>query len=749
MQHSSMRALLLCAVQVRRILLAALCVLASAPVAGQQPGAAAGAPAEDAYGDDVARELVRQARIRRGTVDSRIRAYETQAHERMSARLGTGIGERLLFRRETASRISWTPDSVHVHVLGAREVLPFVRAAPQIPQDLSGYMPSLAFDPVESDMLLRLERSSLRHPLAAGSEAHYRFAAGDSTVITLSDGRRVRLRELRIVPRRSDPQLLTGSFWLDVESHAVVQAYFRLARGYDSRRDGGSRIVPLTAELEYIAIDYGLWDLRWWLPRTIAAHGVMQVAGMRLPISYERRYGDYSVTGDTVAVPPHALADTARLCRPRVSMAIVAQPGTSPLDTMSATTAARLEAQRDSTRRERRIERGDTTAVCERRFVVTREDHPDLLTSELLPDDIYAGDASIIDEAELRAIAERVGLIPSPPWQLARPSFQWPLNRPGLLRYNRVEGLSVAARAGLDLGRVSLGAGARVGTAAGEWGAELDADRSGTRVRAAAAAYRRLDVVDVASDPFGLRSSLAALLAARDDNDYFRATGAELRIAPPAVRTQWYEIRLFAERQAPLATRSDFSVARVFDAGRDMRPNIAADAADQFGAMLRLRTSRGLDPAAFRWAAEAVLHGETGDFDFARPSLRLRANAPAVGRISLGGELAGGSSFGDTPAQRLWQVGGAGTLRGFDAAALRGEAFWTGRAELGYGLEFARFITFTDAGWAGPRNELQRSRALTSLGVGASLLDGMLRLDAARARQTGTWKAHLYFNGVL
>jgi hypothetical protein len=743
-----------CAALVRRLTM--LLFVAAAYAAGMASPAAAQAPDTaaipgDAFLDETARDLVREARARRGMVDMRISAYETRALERMSVRLGTPLGDRLMFRRETASDIAWTRDSVHIHVRGAREVMPFARAAPQIPQDITSYMPSLAFDPVESEMLMRLESTSLGHPLAAGAERNYRYSSGDSTVITLPDGRTVRLRELRILPRRASPQLISGSFWLDAATHAVVQAYFRPA----ARFEESNALISASAEFDYIAIDYGLWDLQWWLPRIVAAQGVLRVAGRRLPIAYERRYTDYSVTGDPAAQVFAADSAATPLCRPRVGMVIHLQVGETPLDTMTAETAAREEARVDSVRQARRaerVERGeaqDTTRQCDRRFVVTRNDHPELLASDLLPPDIYAGEAAVVDAGELRAIAERMRSIPTPPWQLGAPRLEWPLNRPGMLRYNRVEGLSLGARATVDFARASADAGLRVGTASGEIGAEVGLGRSGTRIDSRLAAYRRLDAVDVAADPFGMRSTLSTLLLGRDDNDYFRATGAELLLRPPVVRPQWYQLRLFAERQRAVGTETDFSVARLFDSNRDMRPNVAAAGADQLGATLRLTTWRGLNPAAFRWGAELELHGEAGDYEFVRPALRLRASTPLFAGLTLGGEAAGGSAFGDPPLQRHWMLGGVGTLRGFDAGVLRGESFWHGRAELGYGLTFARLIAFTDAGWAGPRTDFSSGRALSSVGAGIGLLDGMLRFDVARARQTGTWKLHLHVNSVM
>jgi hemolysin activation/secretion protein len=180
-----------------------------------------------------------------------------------------------------------------------------------------------------------------------------------------------------------------------------------------------------------------------------------------------------------------------------------------------------------------------------------------------------------------------------------------------------------------------------------------------------------------------------------------------------------------------------------------MRPNLQADPADQFGGALRLRTARGLDPAGVRWGGELEVHGETGDYSFVRPSARLRAAVLLWRGVALGAEAAGGSAFGTVPAQRLWQLGGVGTLRGHDGGAARGEAFWRGRVELGSGMTFARVIGFTDFGWAGRLEDVQQGRALSSAGIGIGLLDGLLRFDVARAMRTGTWKFHMHFAGVL
>ncbi|HEX8363343.1 MAG TPA: hypothetical protein VF613_24700, partial [Longimicrobium sp.] len=238
---------------------------------------------DDAYRDSRARELVRLARARRAIVDNRITAYEVTAHERISARMAVLGIERLLFRRETAARINWNRDTVRIELLGAREAVPVVSANAQLPSpDVASSVTALAFDPADSEMLIRLDSTSIRNPLAPGSEAHYRFSGGDSLTIRIPGGRMVRILELRIAARRADPRLINGSFWLDSETHAVVRAGFRQSRAYTSRAGGISALAPeVSGELDYVAIDYGLWARRWWLPRTVVARGVARVGGTR------------------------------------------------------------------------------------------------------------------------------------------------------------------------------------------------------------------------------------------------------------------------------------------------------------------------------------------------------------------------------------------------------------------------------------------------------------------------------------
>ncbi|HEU5465738.1 MAG TPA: hypothetical protein VFU75_02550, partial [Gemmatimonadales bacterium] len=72
------------------------------------------------------------------------------------------------------------------------------------------------------------------------------------------------------------------------------------------------------------------------------------------------------------------------------------------------------------------------------------------------------------------------------------------------------------------------------------------------------------------------------------------------------------------------------------------------------------------------------------------------------------------------------------------------------RAELGFGIPGARLALFSDAGWAGVGRFAFTAQPLISAGLGASFLDGLLRVDLARALavQRG-WRLELYTDAAL
>ncbi len=697
-----------------------------------------------AYLDPGARELVRSARESHAGMDGGIRAYSTLVKQRMGVGLKALRRDRLLVGQDEAARIHWQADGpIRVDMLGARQSVPLILKGFQIPDDIKhpGY---LVFEPNDDRLqLLDLDSAFVHAPLAVGSEAHYRFASGDTTTLRLPDGRTLRLIELRVIPRREEPHLLRGSLWIDAASRGVVRGVFRLAAEYDFERDADPEdtadvkdipglLKPIKADLRYMTIEYGLVDFHWWLPRLMAVEGSASVGSLAsFPFRFERVYSEYSVTGDTAATrvataprPPNRWAD----CRERpgpeggIDCSDCKHHDCRPID-------LRLPA--------------DTLAL--------------LNSPELPPPPAGAYDDPLITEAQLEDLGRRLAVIPSQPWRMDPPKLHWGLGRAGLVRFNRVEGLSLGARAESDFGPLTADVTGRLGIAP----APADSSQAirltpdvvaGVSHEALSGTYRlagysRVDVMDPATKALGFGNSFNALFFGRDDGDYFRATGAELTRHAAAGADEHVTWRLFAERQRPLRTNTEWSVRRLFDAS-PLRPNLAAQPADEAGAEIGLRWFHGV--SALRWGGALGLDGAVGTFDYARPTATAQLGFPLPFGLVASTEAAVGTSVGTPPLQRDWFLGGPASLRGYAGDVVHGPAFWRGRAEVATSFPAARLALFGDAGWAGPRDGLRAGRPLYSAGIGASFLDGYIRMDLARAlRAPLGWRFDLYLDGIL
>jgi hypothetical protein len=760
-------------VLLRHAVLAVAFVLGSAGVAYAQI-------VDDAWINAEASELVRLARLRRISVDRQLEAYNTIARERMTVRLRSGAADRLFLGYESVARIDWRQDGpLTIEPLAVHTSAPVVAPDPYVPRELGRFLVDLAWEPANPEALLLFDSTVVRHPLADGGEAHYRYESGDTTVLRLPDGNTVRLRELRIVPRRRHPQLINGSFWLDAETHALVRAYFRIARAYDADVDqrhlpalakflgitsddgrpdepGGAQmpgfLKPVRADLEFIAIEYGLWSLRWWLPRRVAWRGLLQVGRLTFRASYERTYDDYTVQGDTAAGPLQPADSLMQGCRRRIRY-IVAGDSARP-DTIREAWAdsARARRQRhEAMLAARRAEWGGSNPIvreCAHELIVAAPPDSVLLHSARLTPSL-GNDFSLIDDDALRGIIAQVRSIPDPPCCALAPRFQWGPTGPGLVRYNRVEGLSIGARVLHDLTPSTLiSAEARIGIADRDPRAELAIVRRGAAWQLQLAGYRRLLSTTPAAGLHGTFASFGAFLFGRDEHEWFDAAGGELSVHPADMRTQWLDLRLYAERQRSVRRNTDFNLLHLLDSDT-FRENFMADPATQFGARIRVRGAIGSRPDRPRIAGELSLAGETGDFVITRQEATVHAITPLRFGLSLAIEAGAGTVEGATiPAQSLWRLGGAATLRGYPGAMLAGERFWRTRVELGFGVPSFRLRWFTDGAWAGHRHRFDSAGALRSMGVGIGLLDGLLNVDLARGLNAPrTWRLHLHVNG--
>lgn len=728
-----------------------------------------GAPAvpqdtTDAYLDPASRALVQGARERRQRVERNIDLYRVTARQRFHAGVSAASRDRTLFGQETAARIEWRRDAPGtVRVLGARQASPATTRGVSVPEDLRSEAVDLAFDPdqlqlnlftfnfsvgagrdtaeaeraVEPDTADGEPSASVRvnaepiDPLAPGAEAHYRYRAADTTSIRLPAGERLRLVRLEILPRRNEFRLLRGSLWIDTETHGVVRSVLTTARPFSVAEDTDADVPLLLRPLanvrvgvRYVTVEYGLHQGRYWLPRLVAVDGEARLPGLAsLPVRFERSYGDYEV----VASPT---------------------PERAPV--------AVLEARPDSAEvRQCRADAEAAGAVCQctgrscRQWTVeVPADTAALLSSPELPAPLAGERARLITGEEVESLAEV--LTPS----LAalgdfRPRVGVRVASPGLLRYNRVEALSVGARADVGWGPLAADLEARVGLADGEPQAELGVARESMGRRLRFAGYRRLAAFDPTARAFGPGASLNALLLGRDEAEYLLASGVELRSEPLRNERWSWSGRVFAEHHHPVSRNTQLTLARAWS-DEPFRPVRPADCADQAGASLGLSRDFGSDRTPARLTLGTWAEGQTGTFGFGRGQATARFTTPNLGRFALALEAAAGTTAGDVPVQGLWYLGGPSTVRGYEGALLAGESFWRARAEVGTPLPAARLVFFSDAGWAGERDGWDFDPLLLSAGAGASFLDGLVRIDLSRALRSPTgWRVDLHLDAPL
>ena len=702
--------------------------------------------------------------------------------------------ERLIFRHENSTRVRWQHGvGAIVDVTGARTVVPVVAGIGDAQDDIDrdfaeevgGDMASIPYRPGQETLWIgagraraEVDEEELVHPIAEGAEAYYTYALGDSMTYRLPQGPIVVLRELRVKPREPKWNLVVGSFWFDQSTHQLVRAAYRLAVPIDiwavameddpdAQEDIPAWVLPLITPMRgtvsVITVEYGLHEGRFWLPRLQAIEGEAQVSFMRAPFRIEERFHYASVNGtdSTITMPPEP-AEVVRL-RQLDSLAaagdtVARAEAVAMRNARNAARQAARTARRDTLRMLDSLARGgdeaararaaqmraparpqcDTGAVSwgSRRedglrvIVNTPCDHVALAKSPTLPESIYDPGETVFESPDLEQLRGLLDMGMQSEWSPQKPQLRYGLGE-GMLRYNRVEGLSPALGAVALLGRgYSADGQVRIGTADLQPNAELGLTRSDGRRTLRLGAFRRLAVANDWGTPLGFGASVSSLLFARDEGFYYRSWGAELTatgLGNP--RMVW---RAFAERHTEADVETDFSLAHLLNDVRFV-PNIVAERVTLVGAEARIVHSHGDDPRGFR--VFTSLRGESGagsvtytralaDITLSRSLLR---NVDGALTLSTGGATSG------TPVQRWFQLGGSQTIRGQSAGTMMGETFWMTRLELGTGFIAARPVVFADVGWAGPSDRLRHpGRPASGVGVGASFMDGLIRFDVAR-----------------
>ena len=745
-----------------------------------------------AFRDATAGQLLERARAARMSQDSALLSYDATAYQRISAGMGFArIGrDRLVFRTESVSRVRWQRGiGAWVDLKGQRTAIP---VAPKEAQEEAqsemadeADMTPIPYYPGYEALWVGMGRVKSQvderefvHPLARGAEAYYQYETGGSVDIRLPDKTVVTLRELEVRPRTPKWNVVVGSLWFDSRSGQLVRAAYRFAVPLDiwaivKEEDPHAMddvpkwvkpmISPMHGQITAVAIEYGLYEGRFWLPRIRAAEGSAQVSFMRVPFKMEQSF-KYASVNATDSLPT-----------------IVVSGGDLGLDTLPDSVAYRMRDSLRAARRARRdsireglLERPRRIAACDTSEyrVLTRVEREDgelllrtatrvpcdvskLANSPELPKSIFDPGEEIFGAKERDAlIKEALSLGAQPPFllgsgRLPPPTAKWGVE---FMRYNRVEGFSLGGQLEQQLGGgYALRGVGRLGTADMEPNAELTLERSNLEKTYALTGYNRLVAANDWGNPLSFGSSVSALLFGRDEGFYYRATGAELtRTRNPrsdGARVVW---RLFFENQRSAQQETTWSL------GAPFIPNIESRHTHYLGTGLRVNHTAGLDPRGLRLLTDVRLEGASSfqrsdsvadQYARGAADFTLSHGLPAnlIGALTL----SGGTSAGELPPQRRWYLGGAQSIRGQQPdTAATGNAFWMTRAELGYDAGGVRPVIFGDLGWTGSRDSLYKNvigRPMSGVGVGTSIMDGLFRFDVARGLYPQKrWRVDMY-----
>ncbi|MBI4538546.1 MAG: BamA/TamA family outer membrane protein [Gemmatimonadetes bacterium] len=730
-----------------------------AVVLAAQAAAARDTAPDDAYRDPGVRGLVERARAMRGREAAGIESYAATLRERLYVGLSAFRfrRERALLQQERAARIWWGADTIPVvKWLGARRRLPILgphgnmaierertqdeqgervrgevriggketedSALQHLRRELEREVPPVPLDPGGDQLFfLGSGRTWALHPLSDTAHYHYRFRSGDTLRIRLPTREEpITLVEAIVEPRQARFDRVAGSLWFDAESGRIVRATLRPARAFDldvdepdDARDVPRFIKPVQVGIDYITMDYSLQQMRWWLPRRMALRGEVRVGRLlSVPVTFEWVISEYAV--NEAATNP--------------------DPGATLPSGWSRTTASRRRRQH----------------APERRFTVLVPPAESLAVAPELPDAPFEREPLGFDPQEIAELRERLGEMAMPGFRSpARLTWGWAPGA-GLARYNRVEGLAVGAKLAVPItSRAEASLTGIVGTADAEPSGELRIARTDGDRTLSLVAYRDLAWVGDWDRPLSLASSLSALVLGSDDNHYYRAAGVRIegRETGGFLRSEW---RIFAERHNSAAKHTDFSLAKLVGSDSAFAANPPIEPGRSAGVSAGVRIQSGVDPSRLLGSARIWGEAAAGDFDYRRLAGTVAVARPLFRKLAAALEAGAGTSWGHLPVQRDYALGGPRTLRGFSSLALRGPAFWIARAELANGFPGARLAVFYDAGWAGPREEFAVRGYAAGAGAGLSLLDGIMRLDVARALKGGAgWRVHLYVDGLF
>lgn len=520
----------------------------------------------------------------------------------------------------------------------------------------------------------------VRHPASVGAGEFYQYRLSD-TLRFRTRNRASRVYRLDVRPRDPERPAVVGSMYVDSESGALARLQVTFTAA--AYRD---------PEVERITLDLrsGLWEGRYWLPAEQDLEITRSLTWLSFPL--------VSVIRTRLVVQDYDLEPPG---------AWIVGPG-----------------HRVATFPESRL----------RAF--------DAWDAELYDGPIRPGDRSDLDlDAAVRNARSLVR-----PWSLERDQrlqFSIP-NASSAVRLRRAEGAfvggggsfrideasTVTARGGFATGRRGPEASVRIDRDFGGWSAELEVFGSTPR-----------DVGPVAAAS-GIGSSFGLAFDGDDYLDPFFEDGGRAGVKldlGPALLGMGAAYR--RQRSAELV------IEAMFASGGPLRPVRPIDdgAAAVLDAALDVRLGEALGA---RWSLGVegeVATATIGDFGYSRAIVRLLARGDGFGDgWAWSSEVLAGIAGGTLPVQRLFLLGGRGTVPGFAFRQWGGDrvALWRGEVSRSFAWPWVNLRLIGAAGTAdaaGPGSGAAErlgvgptSGIRTSLGGGVGLIYDLVRLDVVR-----------------
>jgi hypothetical protein len=208
-------------------------------------------------------------------------------------------------------------------------------------------------------------------------------------------------------------------------------------------------------------------------------------------------------------------------------------------------------------------------------------------------------------------------------------------------------------------------------------------------------------------------------------------------------------VSLFAERQTKAPKVATYSL---FEPDTTEAPplDLDVDQGNYYGVRTRVDLQLGDDSQKGVLLARFYGQAAFGERDFVSIGTTTDLVGPLPGPFSGGLRVQAGVASAHVPDQSLYYLGGYKTIRGYPANIASGPSTFILSGEIGTKVPLIRLIAFGDVGWANELGHLFDNEALTTVGGGISIADGILRFDLAKGLSPGgVWRFQFATSGLF